>query len=141
MARLKAITVVSAALLGISLGAASANEPTEQLNSNAIWFENWVGLSNATLKVAEPSGRVVSIYAESGTPVYQLQGSTVADGVYTYELTAATGERTALLDPSENNGRGDAQQATTAVSFSMSGAFAVERGAIVPLGADGAVEE
>lgn len=114
-------------LAGLSVGFAA--EPVQQQNSNALWFENWTGLSNATLKIAYPSGLVKSVYAESGTPVFQLPAD-APDGAYNYELTAATNKMEAVIDPSVNNGRGDAAATQTTVGYSTSGSFAVLRGAI-----------
>ena len=51
--------------------------PAQQQNSNAVWFENWIGLSNSTMTVAAPSGEAITIFAEKGTPVFQLEGNEV----------------------------------------------------------------
>ena len=123
--------------LGIAMGltglsAAYAAEPIERDNTNAVWFENWIGLKNATLKVAMPSGKIVDVYAESGTPVFKLDPADSADGVYGYELTAATDKLQPVVNPIDN-GRGTAEKTQVAVGFAMTGAFLVSRGAIVPM--------
>lgn len=105
-------------------------EPVEQNNSSALWFENWQGLSNATLKVVAPDGTVTTIFAASGTPVFRLEGAPVQDGVYSYELTAATDNRVAIVNPI-NNGRGDAASDTVAESFVINGHITVYRGVII----------
>lgn len=117
------------ALLVISNPAAAAN-PVEQHNSNAVWFENWTGMSNATLKVTTPDGTIVTLEAASGTPVFQLTGSDVADGIYRYELTAATDESQEIINP-QNNGRGENQATSMATPFYATGHFTVERGVII----------
>lgn len=125
--------LIFAALLPVSLGLASvamAANPVKQHNSNAVWFENWTGLSNATLVVSAPDGTVTTVAAPSGTPVFQLSGSEVADGIYRFELTAASEERVKIVNP-QNNGRGDAQSDTKAKSFLMNGSFTVSRGVII----------
>ena len=110
--------------------AAAASEPVQQHNSNALWFENWGGLTNATLKVIAPGGQITELFVASGTPVYQLPSRDVLDGVYTYELSAAMREQEAIVNPI-NNGRGDAARTTAAKSFHAWGSFVVSRGVII----------
>lgn len=116
--------------IALAAGPAFAAEPVQQQNSNAVWFENWTGLSNATLKVAAPDGTISEIFAARGTPVFRLDPGAAADGVWRYELTAATEETRAIVNPIDN-GRGDAARDEVAVSFHHSGHFVVERGVIV----------
>ena len=97
-------TLASLAIALAAATAAKAAEPVEQHNSSALWFVNWVGLSNATLIVAEPDGNIVQIYAKDGTPVYQLKGE-VADGIYRYELSAATDKKEKIVNAIDS-GRG-----------------------------------
>jgi hypothetical protein len=111
-------------------GFADAPEPVQQNNSNAVWFENWTGLSNATMTVAMPDGELVTVFAASGTPVFELVGRDVVDGVYRYEITAATEEQVKIVNKIDN-GRGDAARDTVSKSFNLAGAFFVTRGVIV----------
>lgn len=129
MARLSAILLGSALCAGTGL-AAWAAEPVEQHNSNAVWFENWTGLSNASLTVAAPNGKITNIYAESGTPVFQLPGDEVLDGVYRYELSAATDEKVEIVNEVDN-GRGENQSNMVSKPFYTTGQFIVSRGVIV----------
>lgn len=105
-------------------------QPVQQHNTNAIWFENWIGLSNTTMKISTPSGEIVTIFAESGTPVFQLSGRDILDGVYRYEISAATEERQKIVNQVDN-GRGDNARDEVTVPYHMSGYFLVERGVIV----------
>ena len=105
-------------------------DPIQQHNSNAVWFENWIGLSNATMVVAAPNGRITQIYAETGTPVFQLTRADAQDGVYRYELRAATEERIEIVNPIQS-GREDGGDGTMAKPFYTTGFFVVERGAII----------
>ncbi|RFP86710.1 hypothetical protein DZK27_13880 [Rhodobacteraceae bacterium 63075] len=117
----------------LSLGttvAAWAAEPVQQHNSNAVWFENWTGLSNASLTVVAPNGKITKIFAESGTPVFQLQSDEVQDGVYRYELSAATEEEVESVNKVDN-GRGDKASGTTRKPFYTTGRFIVSRGVII----------
>ncbi|MFK7940748.1 MAG: hypothetical protein AB8B82_15305 [Roseovarius sp.] len=122
-------------VLGFSLAfgtsvATFASEPVQQHNSNAVWFENWTGLTNAQMIVAAPNGKVTTIYAESGTPVFQLEKDAVLDGVYRYELSAATEEKVEIVNKVDN-GRGDNASDTTLKPFYSSGHFVVSRGVII----------
>ena len=122
-----------AALMAFGLAGpalAESPEPVQQNNSNAVWFENWQGLSNATWTIAQPDGEVVTLFAASGTPVFQLTGGAVIDGIYRYELTAATEEKVEIKNK-QNNGRGEAAADHTFKPFAMSGVFHVQRGVIV----------
>lgn len=109
---------------------AATPEPVQLHNSNTVWFENWVGLSNATMTVIKPNGEVSELFAASGTPVFQLSGRDVLDGVYRYELRAATEAQEKIVNPIDQ-GRGDAQRDSVAVPYYMTGQFVVERGVII----------
>ncbi|MDE4146510.1 hypothetical protein PXK17_17640 [Phaeobacter gallaeciensis] len=118
-------------IVGLISGAAQAMpiDPVQQHNSNALWFENWTGLSKATLVVAGPDGSVTRVFAEAGTPVFELGRGEVLDGVYRYELKAATEETVKIVNPIDN-GRGESSN-SRAKPFYMNGAFQVSRGVII----------
>lgn len=109
--------------------AAHAADPVEQHNSSAFWFVNWIGLSNATLNVVAPNGEISRVFVATGTPVYELDRGKAMDGVYTYELSAATETRVKIINP-QNNGRGENASDTVAESFYLTGQFVVARGVI-----------
>lgn len=108
---------------------AQAADPISQHNSNAFWFVNWFGLTNATLNVVAPNGEMATVFAASGTPVFELDRGKAMDGVYQYELTAATEEKLRIVNP-QNNGRGDNASDTAAKPFYLTGQFVVSRGVI-----------
>jgi hypothetical protein len=117
-------------LLGAALSAnASMAEPVALTNSNALWFENWKSEFNATLRVVAPNGEFEEVTSTSGTPVFELNRSAVQEGVYTYELSAATAEKIAIVNP-QNNGRGEAARDTQNVGIVINGQFIVSRGVI-----------
>ncbi len=122
--------IAAMAVVAAGAGAASASGPVKQHNSNAVWFENWGDLRNATMKVVSPDGQIIELFAASGTPVFQLSGNEILDGVYNFELTAATSEQIKIVNPI-NNGRGDAASDTESKGYQTSGAFVVERGVII----------
>ena len=126
----KTILFCALSLTVPSMALAEKPQPVQQNNSNAVWFENWYGLRNATMTISQPDGEVISIYAEKGTPVFELSGGQPIDGIYRYSITAATEEEVEIKN-NLNNGRGDAAKDTVAVSFDMSGVFHVQRGVIV----------
>jgi hypothetical protein len=111
-------------------GPVLAADPVEQHNSSAFWFVNWIGLTNATLKVVSPDGEVETIFAASGTPVFELNRANALDGVYRYELSAAT-EKTVKVINRQNDGRGDQSSDQAAEPYYVSGQFLVSRGVIV----------
>ncbi len=118
--------------LGLTVGSLSAAEqvnPVQQHNSNAVWFENWLGLSNASMTISAPSGEITQIFAKTGTPVFRLEGNEIADGIYRYELKAATDEEVEIVNPIDN-GRGETASSKLK-AFYMSGFFTVSRGVII----------
>jgi len=127
---MKTIIATVCALAFATPAFAETPKPVQQNNSNAVWFENWKGLSNATMTVAQPNGEIVSLFAAKGTPVFELKGREVVDGVYRFEITAATEERVKIVNKL-NNGRGDAARDTVAKSYQLAGQFHVQRGVIV----------
>ncbi len=122
--------IALAPVLLVMSGFASMAAPIKQHNSNAVWFDNWTGLSNATLVVVAPDGTITTVQTASGTPVFQLTGSAVLDGVYRFELRAATDEQVKIINPT-NNGRGEAQLDSRAKPFLLNGNFVVSRGVII----------
>ncbi|MBA84222.1 hypothetical protein ACSSNL_05250 [Thalassobius sp. S69A] len=128
---------IKSGILGVifAIGTAGAvfaapPEPVQQHNSNAIWFENWTGLKKAQMVVVFPNGKIETITAETGTPVFRLSGDTVLDGVYRYEISAATDEMVEIVNPIDN-GRGENARNETNKSFYMSGRFVVSRNVII----------
>lgn len=104
-------------------------EPVAHTNTNALWFEDWGGFSNARLVVTTPSGKTFNISSAKGTPVYELSGNPILDGVYNYELSAATGKTVKIINPIDN-GRGSHEKTKTLAPYSLTGRFIVTRGVI-----------
>jgi hypothetical protein len=123
-------TLALPALLLAASVAGAAPPPVQQYNSNTVWFENWSGLRNATLVISAPDGTLTTIETAAGTPVFQLSGAEILDGIYRYELRAASDEQIAIVNP-QDNGRGAAQSDTMAKPFYLTGNFTVSRGVII----------
>jgi hypothetical protein len=109
---------------------AAAADPVQQNNSNAVWFENWIGLSNALLRVASPEGDIIDIRAEQGTPVFELPAGQAVDGVWRYELRAATEEMVKNRDYNENDTLNSGEEYIPKALY-RTGFFMVERGVII----------
>ncbi|GGX70372.1 hypothetical protein GCM10007385_44220 [Tateyamaria omphalii] len=124
------LSLVVASVMSSPVLASETPQPVQQHNSNAVWFENFIGLSNTQMTISYPDGTLETVFAKTGTPVFQLTGAEVVDGIYRYELTAATNEKQTIKNPIDN-GRGAAASNERAVPFSMSGQFVVSRGVIV----------
>ena len=120
---------ICAAVLAFS-GPALASDPVEQHNSSAFWFVNWIGLTNATLDVVSPNGAIQTAFAAPGTPVFELDRANAVDGVYRYELSAATEKKIKVVNR-QKDGRGDQSSDQVAESFYLSGQFIVSRGVII----------
>lgn len=121
--------MLGAAFCAMLAGSVQAADPVEQHNSTALWFINWIGLSNATMTVVAPNGEMTRVFAASGTPVFELDRAKAMDGVYYYELSAATETQVKIVNPIDN-GRGEAARDTMAEPFYLNGQFVVARGVI-----------
>lgn len=123
----KFMALTCAAFLAVP---ALASEPIQRTNTNTLWFESWGALTNATLSVVTPEGDQKQVFADRGTPVFNLRDVAPApDGIYRYELTAATEEKVKIKNPI-NNGRGDNARSETNKPMQMTGFFIVKGGAI-----------
>lgn len=116
-------------LLFGSIAWAQAPDPVQRNNSRAVWFENWIGLENANMRVASPDGEIRDVFSEQGTPVYELTGA-APDGVYRYELRAQTDELVKNRNYSANNISGEEKEFVPK-AFYRSGVFVVRGGAIL----------
>ena len=108
-----------------------AADPIQQNNSNAVWFENWIGLSNGMMRVADPDGRITDVRANTGTPVFQLPSGEVIDGRYRYELRAVTEEMVKNTDHSRVRNSDQPRPDYVPKPFYRTGSFVVERGVIL----------
>lgn len=128
---------LSIALLWAAAGAlAESPNPVQTHNSNAVWFENWTGLSNATMVIAAPNGVISRVTAKTGTPVFTLGSAEAMDGVYRYELRAMTDKedkrpRAQSQQRQLPGAEDDAEPLKPMIPFYRTGHFVVQRGVII----------
>ncbi|WP_417490562.1 hypothetical protein [Maricaulis sp.] len=138
---LSAATVVAAASL--ASGAALAQQAriagqggyNEQFVGTRLSFSVDPSLSNFTLRVSGPNGYNGEVQSARVAPTFRLGDfGSVPDGLYTYEMTAATNERQVLATPpvAGANGR-DGRQQVARIGTSMTGSFRVVNGQILQL--------
>ncbi len=96
---------------------------------------------NTTLSVAGPGGYYAQAYAKAGSPMIKLsQHGPVADGIYIWQVTAATDELIEVRDKglrsggTKPSGYRRASPGTITINKGMaeSGSFRVANGAILP---------
>ena len=88
------------------------------------------GYSNATLSVSGPNGFHASRFSETGSPSIDLiRSGGTAEGLYKYEVTAASSKTKTNAKPMDN-GRGGVDDATETVAASTSGSFFANGGII-----------
>ena len=121
---------------GISLAqSAPATHVEEAFSGSRLVFNGGTGLSNFTLRVAGPDGYQGEVYSARVLPTLRLEDhGRVPDGLYTYELTAATQERAVVASPRPSGS--DGRPASAGVGFvgvSQNGSFRVADGRIVEI--------
>ncbi len=96
---------------------------------------------NTTLSVAGPNGYYAQAYAKAGTPMIKLsQHGPVADGIYIWQVTAATDEMIEVRDKGLRSGSTKSSgylsaspgMITINKGTAESGSFRVQNGAILP---------
>ena len=121
--------IALAALACCLVGGANAQEI--KISDNSIAFD-LQELGNAVLTVSGPNDYQASAFAKAGEIVIRLDGEgKLEDGVYTYELTAASQETKRIRNPIDN-GRGDDQRGEVRIGVRVSGAFPVLDGKAMP---------
>ena len=130
----KAATALAA---GLALtGAGLAQAPSVDLNASESFSGGLVGFSlgdtysHYTLTISGPGGYQAQVFSEASAPTVRLADfGDVADGRYSYTLTAATFEYDRAA-PRFNNGR-EADQLPR-VGAERSGSFMISGGVVAP---------
>jgi hypothetical protein len=142
---MKSLRLLAASLLtaGLVSAAAVAQQPrpaaqpglTEQFVGSRLSFSVDSSLSNFTLRVTGPNGYHGEVQSARVAPSFRLADfGSVPDGLYTYEMTAATAEQQVLATPSVPGADGRSGRARPAlVGTSMTGAFRVVNGQILQM--------
>ncbi|WP_417476830.1 hypothetical protein [Maricaulis sp.] len=138
--KLLAASVLAAGLITVS---AVAQQPrlstqggfTEQFIGSRLSFTTDPGLSNYTLTVTGPDGYHGQIESARVAPTFRLADfGSVPDGLYSYEMTAATTEQQVLATPPVSGADGRSGRTRPAlVGTSMSGSFRVVNGQILQM--------
>jgi hypothetical protein len=133
-ALVSATTFLAVALPGPSFSA------QEQIAGDAVQVYLNGNVHNTTLSVSGPDGYYAESFAQAGIPMIRLsQHGSLADGVYRWQVTAATDETVSVRDNGLDDGRGS--EARTSINKGMyeSGMFRVQNGVILPT--TGAIEQ
>jgi len=127
------VGLIAAAALG---GMAAAQAPAVDLNASESFSGGLVGFalgdtySHYTLTISGPGGYQAQVFSEASAPTVRLADfGDVADGRYSYTLTAATFEYDRAA-PRFNNGR-EADQLPR-VGAERSGSFMISGGVVAP---------
>jgi len=103
------------------------------LSGSEVSFSLGGAYSNATLTITGPDGFIIRKFSKTGNPAVDLiKAKAKADGLYTYEITAASSETVTVPNP-QNNGRGGVDRATMKRGVSATGTFVVKGGLVVDM--------
>lgn len=134
-----ALSGVSAAVLaGSGLAQAQSTARDYRVQEHAagtrLRFDADPDLSNFTLSVSGPNGYAGTVSSARVPPSFRLADhGDVVDGVYSFEMTAATQERRRDASPQQAayNGRDPRSGTTAYLGYTYSGAFRVVNGRIM----------
>jgi|TARA_R110002073_G_scaffold34954_1_gene102900 hypothetical protein len=142
---MKTLTLLTASILAAGLITATGtaqqprlsmpDESTEQFIGSRLSFRTDPSLSNYTLRVTGPDGYQGQVQSARVAPTFRLADfGSVPDGLYTYEMTAATTERQVLATPPVAGADGRSGRATPGlIGTSMTGSFRVVNGQILQM--------
>lgn len=120
----------AASALFLSAGTALAADPS--FGSDSLSAKPSVAMTNMTMTVTGPNGYYSRKYSSDYAPSVSLsQNGSLADGLYTWELTGATREMVAANPMGLDNGRGSKARQFVNKTATESGSFRVIGGSIV----------
>ncbi len=132
--------IAAATLLAAGL-ATPASSAEERFSGDVVQIVLAGQVFNTTLSVAGPGGYYAQAYAKAGTPMIKLsQHGPVADGIYIWQVTAATDEMIEVRDKGLRSGsikpsgyrRASPGMITINKGTAESGSFRVQNWAILP---------
>ncbi len=101
------------------------------IKGSEISFALGGAYSNATLTIVGPDGQAYSNYSKAGNPAINLiREKATADGLYTYEVTAASSQTRRTVNVLDN-GRGNKEKSEVRVAAKASGSFEAKGGLII----------
>jgi len=131
-----ALSLIAAMAAATASSAALAQSPqvdlnaSEQIQGDLVGFSLGDTYSHYTLTVSGPGGYQAQVFSEASAPTVRLSDfGDVADGRYSYTLTAATFEYDHAA-PRFNNGR-EADQLPR-IGAERSGSFMISGGVVAP---------
>ena len=136
----KATVLCLAACLAIGAAGASLADDmvaSKKVGDKSVAFMLKRPLSNSTLSVSGPDDFHARVYSKSGEVAIDLgKFGALEDGVYHYDITAATDQPAKVRTPLDN-GRDAKANVAPRLGVAMSGTFTVKDGKIVepPAGA------
>ncbi len=101
------------------------------LNGSEVRISLGTGYSGATLRISGPNGFFVQSFSKHGlVSINLIKAGATANGIYDYEVTAASSETMTIKTPMDN-GRGGVDRAVQKVPVSLTGSFYAEGGLII----------
>ncbi len=134
-------TFFAAATLLATTLATPASSAEERFSGDVVQVVLAGQVHNTTLSIVGPGGYYAQAYAKAGTPMIKLsQHGPVADGLYIWQVTAATDEMIEVRDEGLRSGSSNSSgylstspgTITITKGTAESGSFRVENGAILP---------
>ena len=117
--------------IGLSLGLAAPGVAQTLSVTETTLDVKLAGTQNATLTVTGPNDYYRRTFSPDKNIALSLTNlGRLADGIYNYEITAATGQ-TKPVTVGLDNGRGDLERSVQNVGVTVAGTFRVRNGAIV----------
>ena len=135
----RAVVGVSVALLMGASGVMAVSDAATAQSMNAVkrFSDATVGFSmkgsysNYSLTVTGPNGFNATVMSKKSAPALNLRKlGIIDDGIYRYNLTAASSKAMSVRTP-ENSGRGGDKKTAMMAGVSDSGSFVVKGGKIV----------
>ena len=124
---------LAAILAAGSAGACLANDlkAEPKFTETTLGFDLKDQYSNFTFAVSGPAGFSTQEFSRSTAPSLDIRKfSDLPDGVYIYQLSAATTEKVRVFTPPDNNGRQGSPATEILKGASLSGSFLLTKGVI-----------
>jgi hypothetical protein len=129
MAMLGLAAILAAGSAGACLADDLLADP--KFTETTLGFDLKARYSNFTFTVTGPAGFSTQEFSKSSAPSLDIRKFTdLPDGVYIYQLSAATDEKIRTYTPPDNNGRDGTPAGTVLKGAALSGSFLLTKGVI-----------